>query len=82
MRLARERSRITHTHAVPTIAVLISGNATSEGPDTQSKANAPAPVGLKQLDQPGQWVLIPSGETHHVVRLGTADARLVEIEVR
>ena len=26
---------------------------------------------LKQLDQPGQWVFVPPGETHYVVRLGT-----------
>ena len=82
VRLEGERSQVTHTHAVATIAVLISGKAMSEGPDTQAKANAPAPVGLKQLDQPGQWILVPSGDTHYVVRLGTADARLVEIEVR
>ncbi|MEO8255915.1 MAG: hypothetical protein ABI868_01085 [Acidobacteriota bacterium] len=82
VRLEGERSQVMHTHAVPTIVVLISGNAMSEGPNTQAKANAPAPVGLKQLDQPGQWLLVPSGDTHYVVRLGTADARLVEIEVR
>jgi hypothetical protein len=82
VRLEGERSQVTHTHAVPTIAILVSGKAMSEGPDTQAKANAPAPVGLKQVDQPGQWILIPSGDKHYVVRLGTADARLVEIEVR
>lgn len=72
----------THTHAVPTVALLVSGKVMSDGPDAQAKALAPAPVGLKQLDQPGQWLLIPRGETHTVVRLGTADARLLEIEVR
>jgi hypothetical protein len=82
VRLARESSQATHTHAVPTITVLISGKVMSEGPDTQAKANAPAPVGLRQLDQPGQWILVPRGDTHHIVRLGTADARVVEIEVR
>jgi hypothetical protein len=54
----------------------------SDGPDKQAKANAPAPVGLKQLDQPGQWLLVPAGDTHHLVRLGTSDARVVEIEIR
>ena len=82
VRLEGQRSQVAHTHAVATIAVLISGKAMSEGPDTQAKANAPAPVGLKQLDQPGQWILVPPGDKHYVVRLGTADARLVEIEVR
>jgi len=82
VKLATPVSQSTHTHAVPTVAVLISGIVMSEGPDTQAKALAPAPVGLKRLDAPGQWVLVPRGETHTVVRLGNVDARLLEIEVR
>jgi hypothetical protein len=82
VRLSQQTAQTSHTHAVPTIAVLIAGKAMSDGPDTNAKANAPAAVGLKQLDQNGQWVLIPQGDTHHVVRLGTADARLLEIEIR
>jgi hypothetical protein len=82
VRLATPTSQTTHTHAVPTVAVLINGIVMSEGPDAQAKALAPAPVGLKRLDSPGQWVLIPRGETHTVVRLGNVDARLMEIEVR
>jgi quercetin dioxygenase-like cupin family protein len=82
VRLATPTSQTTHTHAVPTVAVLINGIVMSEGPDAQAKALAPAPVGLKRLDSPGQWVLIPRGETHTVVRLGNVDARLLEIEVR
>jgi hypothetical protein len=78
----RATAQTSHTHAVPTIAVLVSGKVMSEGPDTQAKANAPAPVGLKQLDQPGQWLLVPRGDSHHVVSLGTANARVIEIEVR
>jgi len=82
VRLATPTSQTTHTHAVPTVAVLINGIVMSEGPDAQAKALAPAPVGLKRLDAPGQWVLVPRGETHTVVRLGNVDARLLEIEVR
>ena len=82
VRLTQQTSQTSHTHAVPTVAVLIAGKIMSDGPDTHAKENAPAAVGLKQLDQPGQWVLIPQGDTHHVVRLGTADARLLEIEIR
>ena len=82
VRLSRTSSSTTHTHPVPTIAVLIAGKALSDGPDTQAKTFAPAPVGLKQLDRPGQWLFIPAGDRHHVVRLGTEDARVVEIEVR
>jgi quercetin dioxygenase-like cupin family protein len=80
--LTRETSQTAHTHAVPTIAVLISGSVLSDGPDTQVKDNPGAPIGLKQLTQPGQWILVPGGDTHHVVRLGPNAARIVEIEVR
>jgi hypothetical protein len=82
VRLGQQTAQTSHTHAVPTVAVLIAGRAMSDGPDTHARENATAAVGLKQLDQPGQWVLIPSGDTHHLVRLGTSDARVVEIEVR
>ena len=57
VQLARANSQTSHTHAVPTIAVLITGKVMSDGQDAQARANAPAPVELKQLDQPGQWVL-------------------------
>jgi hypothetical protein len=67
---------------VPTITVLITGMVMSDGPDTQAKANPGAPIGLKQLTQPGQWIFVPGGDTHHIVRLGVGDARVVEIEVR
>jgi hypothetical protein len=80
--LSKSTSQTSHTHAVPTVAVLISGTVMSDGPDTQAKANPGAPIGLKQLTQPGQWILVPSGDTHHIVRLGVGDARVVEIEVR
>jgi quercetin dioxygenase-like cupin family protein len=80
--LVKDRSQTSHTHAVPTIVVLLSGKVMSEGPDEKAKANAPAPVGLKQIDRPGQWVLVPAGDAHHLVRLGNDDGRVVEIEVR
>jgi hypothetical protein len=80
--LSTGTSQTSHTHAVPTVAVLISGTVMSDGPDTHAKANPGAPIGLKQLTQPGQWILVPSGDTHHIVRLGVGDARVVEIEVR
>ena len=82
VRLPLTTPQTSHTHLVPTIAVLVTGKVMSDGPDKEAKANAPAAVGLKQLDRPGQWVLIPGGDTHHLVRLGTTDARIVEIEVR
>jgi len=80
--LSRETSQTSHTHAVPTVAILITGTVMSDGPDKQAKANPGAPIGLKQLTQPGQWIMVPAGDTHHIVRLGPNEARIVEIEVR
>jgi len=82
VRLARETSQTSHVHAVPTVAVLINGKAMSEGSEGPKTPGPSAPVGLRQLDQPGQWVFVPHGESHHLVRLGTGDVHLVEIEVR
>lgn len=82
VRLDRETSQTAHTHALPTIAVLLTGAVLSDGPDAQAKAWAPAPVGLKQLTERGEWLLVPAGDTHHLVRLGTVEARVIEIEVR
>ena len=82
VRLVRAAPQTSHTHTVPTVVVVLAGAVMSDGPDGQAKANAPAPVGLKQLDRPGQWLLVPRGDTHHLVRLGTGDAHVVEIEVR
>ena len=80
--LSVKSTQSSHTHTSPTIAVLISGKVMSDGPDEKAKAFAPAPVGLRQLDAPGQWIVIPAGDRHHLVRLGTTDARVVEIELR
>jgi quercetin dioxygenase-like cupin family protein len=80
--LAVNSTQSSHTHTSPTIAVLVRGKVMSDGPDAQAKAWAPAAVGLRQLDQPGQWIVIPAGDRHHLVRLGTTDAHVVEIEVR
>lgn len=82
VRLEKATSQTAHTHAVPTLTILLSGKAMSDGPDAKAKELAPAPVGLRQLDQPGQWLYVPAGDTHHVVRLGVTDARLIEIEIR
>ena len=80
-KLVPDLTQIFHTHASTTIAILIEGRVMSAG--TENKAFGPeAPVGLKQLVQTGEWVLVPAGDSHHLVRLGTADARVVEIEVR
>lgn len=80
--LALTSSQASHTHPVPTIAVLVRGKVMSDGPDAQAKAYPGAAVGLRQLDQPGQWLIVPAGDRHHLVRLGTTDAHVVEIEVR
>ena len=79
--LGRPTAQTSHTHAVPTIVVLIAGTVMSDGPDTHAKANPGAPIGLKQLTEPGQWIFVPGGDKHHLVSLGTGGARVVEIEV-
>jgi quercetin dioxygenase-like cupin family protein len=81
VRLQSDLTQIHHVHSPTTIAVLISGRAMSAGAESPAAGPA-APVGLKQLVQAGEWALIPAGESHHLVRLGAADARVVEIEVR
>lgn len=80
--LAINTSQSSHTHTSPTIVILIGGKTMSDGPDAKATEFAPAPVGLRQLDQPGQWIVVPPGDRHHLVRLGTTDTRVVEIEVR
>jgi quercetin dioxygenase-like cupin family protein len=71
-------TQILHVHSTPAIVVLIDGRAMSAGAESKTEG----PVGLKQLVQTGEWVLVPAGESHHLVRLGTADVRVVEVEVR
>jgi quercetin dioxygenase-like cupin family protein len=78
VQLVPQLTQIRHTHATSTIVVLIAGRAMSAGAESKTAG----PVGLKQLVQPGEWVLVPPGESHHLVMLGTANARVVEIEVR
>lgn len=82
VQLSTSASQAAHTHAAPTVVVLVRGKVMSDGPDAQAKAYAPAPVGLRQLDQTGQWLVVPAGDKHHLVRLGTTDAHVVEIELR
>ena len=54
-----------HSHEVPTVVLLVSGEAQA---------------GEKQLEQPGQWALVPAGTKHRVN--AKSDARVLEIEVR
>ena len=82
VQLSLAASQASHTHTAPTVAILIRGKVMSDGPDAQAKAFAPAPVGLRQLDSPGQWLVVPAGDRHHIVRLGTSDAQVVEVELR
>jgi hypothetical protein len=82
MQLTDNNFQISHVHAVPAIAVLIKGRILSQGPESKDPAIGTAPTGLKQLDQPGQWLLIPAGEPHFVVRLGADPGHIVEVELR
>ena len=60
-------SETGHTHKVPTIAVIVSGDVTA---------------GEQTLDRPGRWVFIPAGRAHKLKAIGSGEAHVVEIEVR
>jgi quercetin dioxygenase-like cupin family protein len=82
VRLAEQTFQVGHVHSSPAVAVLISGVVLSQGAESKSDKKPAAPSGLKQLDQPGQWVFVPAGEPHYVVRLGRDPVHLVEVELR
>jgi hypothetical protein len=80
--LAGNNIQISHVHAVPAVAVLIKGKVLSQGPENKDKAIGDVASGLKQLDGTGQWVFVPAGEAHYLVRLGVDPAHVVEVELR
>jgi quercetin dioxygenase-like cupin family protein len=65
VRLTESKRETTHLHKSPVVAVLISGKVD---------------IGTQHLVQPGQWVLLPPGESHSLITI--AEAKLIEIEVR
>ena len=80
VRLAEQTFQVSHTHDVPAVAVMVRGRSISQGPELPEGSDLPA--GVKQLDAPGQWVYVPPGEPHYVVRLGVDPLYIVEIELR
>jgi len=80
--LGDNNHQITHVHSAPTVAIIIEGKVLSQGPENKDKAIGDVASGLKQLDRPGQWVFVPAGAAHYVVRLGTDRAQVVEVELR
>jgi quercetin dioxygenase-like cupin family protein len=65
VKLDRDSTSTTHVHSRPAVVVLLSGEVTD---------------GKKQLREPGQWVLIPEGESHRIS--SERAAQLIEIELR
>lgn len=57
-------SGVPHSHAVPTIVVLVSGEAAT---------------GKKHLDKPGTWAYIPAGEPHQIEAAGDAKLVEIEV---
>jgi hypothetical protein len=55
---------LAHTHAVPTVVVLVMGKVTA---------------GDKQLDEPGRWALVPAGEKHQISARGEAQWIEIEV---
>jgi quercetin dioxygenase-like cupin family protein len=82
VKLEDRRFQVSHTHQVPVIAILMAGKVISEGAEIKPETGTAPPSGLKQLDQPGQWVYIPPDVPHYVVRIGTEPVHVVEVEVR
>lgn len=82
VRLGEKTFQVSHVHDVPTVAVLVGGRIISQGGEIKEGPGSDAPTGVKQLEQPGQWVYVPPGESHYVVRLGTTPVHVVEIELR
>jgi quercetin dioxygenase-like cupin family protein len=82
VQLAGDKFQIRHVHTAPTLLLLVAGRVISEGGEVKSEDEPQLPSGLKQLEQPGQWVFLPAGEPHYVVRLAPDDVRVVEIEIR
>jgi hypothetical protein len=80
--LADNNLQISHVHAAPAVAILIKGKVLSQGPENKDKAIGEVASGLKQLDRTGQWLFIPAGEAHYVVKLGADPAHIVEVELR
>jgi hypothetical protein len=80
--LTDTNTQITHTHTVPAVTILTQGKVLSQGPENKDKAIGDVASGLKQLDRPGQWVFVPAGGMHYVVRLGLDRSQIVEIELR
>jgi hypothetical protein len=82
IKLTDKNTQISHVHTVPAVAVLVTGKILSQGPESKAAEVGNAPSGLKQLDQRGQWLFVPPGEAHYVVRLGLEPAHVVELELR
>ena len=73
VKLSAAAPTTNHAHAVPTVAVLVSGAVTNQG--TNGEEAYP-------VQGAGKWVLIPAAQSHTLSVAGTGDAHIVEIEVR
>jgi hypothetical protein len=57
-------SGVVHSHEVPTIVILVSGEATASN---------------KRLDQPGSWAYIPAGDKHQIAAQSKAHLIEIEV---
>jgi mannose-6-phosphate isomerase-like protein (cupin superfamily) len=58
---------VRHTHKVPTVAILISGEIAA-GQGTQRSA--------------GDCIFVPAGEPHEFAATNPGQARIIEVEIR
>jgi quercetin dioxygenase-like cupin family protein len=73
VRLTPGVTSATHVHKTPAVAVLVNGAVT---------ASSNGESAAKRLAAPGEWVLIPAGQSHTISRAGQDDVRVTEIELR
>jgi len=73
VRLGGDVLQTTHTHEVPTVAVLVSGGFTYQG------GGGSDPFEVKQV---GRWIFAPQDGPHTMRATPGVDARIVEFEAR
>ncbi len=73
VKLAAGDGPLSHKHTLPTLVVVVEGEA---------MINAESSEGTQGKAKPGEWQLVPAGESHQFSAPNGQPVRLVEFEVR
>jgi hypothetical protein len=73
IRLGAGAGEASHVHVRPVVAILVSGEVLIDDQVRQS---------TQALSRSGEWAFIPAGGSHRIVKRGSPDAYVVEVEVR